>query len=230
MPKSDTEIPHLAFTHHRIGIHKDSDRSPTDTTAIPRRLAELQPVHDLSRLPPQERQASLGLACLEVANRQPDGELAQVYRERALQLLQTVRGHGNPAQETVINAALTRLMFDLEHEPIEPIALAAYRSPMLHGRERCDVLFVLADGHVGQGDPAGAVAFARELVTLRRRSIDWLLLADCERVTGGDNIRCLKMSVRINPHQPKVHRFLADYYRRSGDSDRASFHELRTSP
>ena len=47
MPRAPIDVPHLAFTHHRIGIHPpagDAGEAP------PRGPGVLQPFHDLSGL------------------------------------------------------------------------------------------------------------------------------------------------------------------------------------
>jgi Cytochrome c554 and c-prime len=47
MPRSPTEIPHLAFTHHRIGVHKQS--AETGKLLAANETADLTPVLDLKR-------------------------------------------------------------------------------------------------------------------------------------------------------------------------------------
>ncbi len=61
MPRGSTEIPHVAFTHHRIGRHS-APRSVVDR--IPDLVAE-----DDAGLAPLDRQRGLGLAHLEAAQR-----------------------------------------------------------------------------------------------------------------------------------------------------------------
>ena len=51
MPRGDTDIPHLAFTHHRIGLHTGKPKPP------PERLAALAPVDDVSRVSAVRRAA-----------------------------------------------------------------------------------------------------------------------------------------------------------------------------
>src|SRR5262249_24330641 len=57
MPRGDTDIPHVAFTNHRI-----VREAPRRTAEGAGRLPELVPTDDLSHLPPLDRQRNLGLA------------------------------------------------------------------------------------------------------------------------------------------------------------------------
>jgi len=61
MPKSATEVPHLAFTHHRIGIHPLA--KPATAVADQDLLV---PISDLSQLSDSDRERSLMLAKLQM--------------------------------------------------------------------------------------------------------------------------------------------------------------------
>src|SRR5262249_33643808 len=57
MPKSSVEVPHLAFTHHRIGLHLTAKKTDEQVAAT-----ALVPVLDLSHLSTIDQQWLLGLA------------------------------------------------------------------------------------------------------------------------------------------------------------------------
>ena len=59
MPASKVEIPHLAFTHHRIAIHPAAAVGVREDSPA---AAGLEPVLDISRLPTIDKQLLLGLA------------------------------------------------------------------------------------------------------------------------------------------------------------------------
>src|SRR5207247_1312553 len=83
MPRSDTDIPHFAFAHHRIGIHKQrpaADPGPGPASALRAFL-------DLSHLGEVDRQRSLGLAYAAVSLREKDAERVREYQKRAVALL-----------------------------------------------------------------------------------------------------------------------------------------------
>ncbi|HET6575102.1 MAG TPA: cytochrome c3 family protein [Fimbriiglobus sp.] len=225
MPTAPTEVPHLAFTHHRIGLHPPK-KAPQAASAG----AELRPFLDLSHLGEIDRQRSLGLGYLEAANRSKDRDRATRFRDQALRLLSDVHAAGlrDPAAEV----ALGRLRFELGLPGAAGHASAALTDPGLAGDDRCTALFLLADDHAAQGRHREAVAVLRELTRLRRHPVDWLLLADCEGALGHQAAReeALTTAARINPRLWKVHQYLAEQYRQRGDHERAAWHQERAVP
>lgn len=228
MPTSATEIPHLAFTHHRVGIHepREGTGSPSARTSV---LADLEPVLDHSRVGAIDRRRSLGLAYRKVADQSKDASLAERYRVRALKLLTKVRSEW--LRDGVVDAALAYLHFDLGLEGVVPLAEGALADGNLDAQDRCNVLFLIAESLARAGRHAEAIPKLRELTTLRRRSLQMLLLADCERAAGNPGfIQSLEGAVRINPRLWKVHKLLADHYRRRGEEERAEYHQKRAVP
>src|SRR5262249_54071034 len=63
MPSGDTDIPHIAFTHHRIGRHTTK---PAPAPA-PTRAPDLVATDDVARLPALDQQRNLGLAYVVAA-------------------------------------------------------------------------------------------------------------------------------------------------------------------
>jgi predicted CXXCH cytochrome family protein len=227
MPTSPTEIPHLAFTHHRIGIH---DRAATAKTA-PRRGSHgpgvLRPFGDLSRLGDIDRKRSLGLGYLEVANREHDEARAASYREEALQLLSVVRNAG--LRDPALDAGLARLHFDLRLAGASACAESALAQASLDGEDRCVALFLLADGQAEQGNHEEAIRTLRQLTRLRRHPEDWLRLAKYHAALGQEAVEteALEATVRINPRFWQVHEYLAERFRKQGDAKRAAWHQQR---
>jgi predicted CXXCH cytochrome family protein len=230
MPRSPTEIPHLAFTHHRIGIHARPPAAGAKVDEFAHGPGVLRPFLELTGLSDLDRKRSLGLGYLETANRQPDAARATVYGKRALESLTEVRAAGLP--DPAVDVALARLRFDMELGDYLPYAAGALSYPELAGPDRCTALFLVADTQALQGRHAEAAVALRQLVRLRRHSVDWLLLADCERALGHSqaSLDALHNAVRINPRLWKVHRNLAQHYRQQGDLERAAWHERRAAP
>jgi hypothetical protein len=227
MPTAPTEIPHLAFTHHRIGVH----RGPPVTTAAPATSGEgLRAVLDLSHLSETDRARSLGLGYLEAANRSKEPDRAARFREEGLRLLSGVREAG--LRDPAVEVGLGRLRFDLGLGGAGKHAVAALADPGLAGQDRCTALFLLADEYHTGGRNREAVEALHELTRLRRHPTDWLLLADCEGALGNQagKEEALESATRINPRLWKVHQYLAEQYRRRGDRDRADWHQQRAVP
>jgi hypothetical protein len=221
MPRSSTEIPHLAFTHHRIGIHREG---VVENAA---REDRVRPFLDLSRATEVDRKRSLGLALLEIANRHKDESRAAEYRAQAFDVLSDLHDAG--LQDGALEAALARLRFDMGMPGILTHARAALDAPDLVGQDRCTALYLLADEQARSGRHAEAAAALREVTMLRRHPADWLLLAQCERAVGNGPAAdiALESAVRINPHLSEVHRYLADKFAGQGDAARAAWHLRR---
>jgi predicted CXXCH cytochrome family protein len=224
MPQSPTEITHLAFTHHRIGI---PGRAPAGTEPAPSSADELVPFLDLSRLSKVDRQRSLGLAYQEAGDREQDFPRKARYHTRALELMTAARETG--LRDGWLDAGLARLRSDTRLGDVLPYAESALDDATLAGQERCNVLFLVAEARYGQHRVEEAAAALRELVELRRHPSDWLLLSDCERSLGHNDAaeKALDMAVRINPRLWQVHEHLAERYRQLGDAERAAWHQKR---
>jgi hypothetical protein len=129
MPRSPTDIPHLAFSHHRIGIHKASAK----TADPPVRVGLLQPFLPISpRVGTIDQMRSLGLAYMEAGNREKDPRRVKVQLDRAFQLLSEVRASG--LKDPFVEVGLARLRFDLGTGGVLEHADAALALPGLSAR------------------------------------------------------------------------------------------------
>jgi hypothetical protein len=223
MPQAPTEVAHVAFTHHRIGKKFDTTEAPAPKTA------ELHPVLPLPPMLEVDRNRSLGLAYLDTANRTHDPVLVRNYARLTLDLLEPLRTAG--LRDPLVDAGLANAQ---AHLKLDLLAYAddALASPDLPARERCAVMLDRAQLLAGKGQFPEAIKTLRQLVTLRRNALDWLTLADCERALGNTaaSIAAFETAVRINPRLWKVQRYLADYYRRTGDEKTAAWHAARAIP
>lgn len=224
MPSSPTDIPHLAFTHHKIGVHAKQ----TDAGLAAPAAAALKPVLDLSHLGSVERQRSLGLAYLDLGEKQKSPEMAAPYLHRALESLTAASESGlrDPAQfasTEVIRFLLFRSAPEKE---------AALTHPSLSVPERCTALYVLAHSNILEGRYPAALTHLLQLTSLRRNAADWLLLAGCRQALGepAAAIAALEQAVRINPRLWQAHHQLAEYYRQLGNRERTAWHERRAVP
>src|SRR5262249_35006609 len=88
MPRGDTDIPHVAFTHHRIGKHSSAaPAAPADTGRMP----ELRPIPDVSHLSSVDQQRNLGLAYLSLLGFHDTAPAhVPLFKARARALLEAV--------------------------------------------------------------------------------------------------------------------------------------------
>ena len=226
MPKSPTEIPHLAFTHHRIGIHNDqsNDRGPKSEDA------ELKPFLDLSRFSSADQKRSLGLGYLEAAAREKDRTAAERLRTRARDFLAEIDAKG--MRDGGLQAGLARARLELDEGDALTKARDALEQPGLLAHDRCLSLFITAELEAQRNRHREAAIALRELTQLRRHQGDWMRLAECERALGNRaamDVAYLN-AVRANPRLWKVHQHLAEQFERQGDPKRAEWHRVRAVP
>jgi hypothetical protein len=223
MPTSPTEIPHLAFTHHRIAVHRPQ-AAPAAFARVP---AGLRAFTDLSRFPEIDRQRSRGLAHVEAANRAASAARGRGHIMQGLDLLSAASSAG--LNDPAVDTTLARVRFDLGLAGVLPLADSALRHPDFVGQDRCTALFLRADALAAAGNHADALVALRELTQLQRHSTHWLLTADCERRLGNEAAwaDALTTAVKITPRLWKVHQALAEYHARKGSADRAAWHRAR---
>jgi tetratricopeptide (TPR) repeat protein len=222
MPRGDTDIPHVAFTHHRIGLH--GKRPPR---AAPARIPELVPTDDISRLSPIDQKRNLGLAYLLVFQNPEYARHADVARERARELLEEVRAEGMRDDEA--SGGLAEIWFKK----------GDFKRAAEHAREtleagtsveaRARALLILASCEMQQRNFEPARVALEELVRLRRNAEDWRLLGLCylELDRGSLALPALEKAQSIRPYRPTVHLGLELAYRQKGDFARAAEHQAK---
>jgi hypothetical protein len=218
MPRGDTEIPHVAFTHHRIGRH-----SPAPVAGH-QRIAELVPMDDVSHLPALERQRNLGLAYAEVARNERYHALAGAYRERARSLLETVRGAG--LREGVTAQALALLYHNTDSLRASAYAREALEATDLPVDERAVALQILAYAELKDENHRAAGSLLEELVTVRHFADDWRRLGVSHLKQNQPRLAlpALQKALAIRPSRYQVHAALAEAYQQLGEGRRASEH------
>ncbi len=216
MKRGDTDIPHIAFTHHRIGLH--GTKQPT----APDRVPDLVPIEDVSGLSDTDRERNLGLAYLIVSRKSP---YAQPFRERARQHLENVRAEGLHDAETALGLAE---LYNAE----DPTLAAAFAKETLEEKDapanvRALALMVLGNGAVQGSNFRAAIGPFEELIRMRRAGGDWRQLGLCY-LREGDPAKArpvLEQALSIRPTDPAIHRWLAEAYLKLGAGDRAQEHQ-----
>jgi hypothetical protein len=227
MPSSATDIPHLAFTHHRVGIHDQPPSKEKASIESDNRPGVLTPFLDLSKLSDIDQNRSLGLGYLDLAIHEDNTTKREQYQRQALTLLSEVHAAG--LNDGVTDASLASLCFDLELDGALPFAQSALTFSDLGGMERSNALFLIADAHFRKGRYTDARDALLTASRLRRHSVQWLLKAECEKALGNpDGIEeALQMAVRINPRLVNIHQHLAEHFERKGNHERAAWHRRR---
>jgi hypothetical protein len=221
MPRGDTEIPHLVFTHHRIGRH--AAHAPEEPTRVP----ELVPLSAIDHLPVWERQRNLGLAYLEISQDPVHALHADALRRRAQVELEAVVAAG--LREGDIAAGLAETYWRHDSERVRGYAKEALVAPNLPAESRTRALFMLASTEMQDGHYPAASAVFEELVRLRRYADDWRLLGFCyfEQDQPRQALAALEHALAIRPYRHTTHLGLADVYRRLGDPKRSQEHTAK---
>jgi tetratricopeptide (TPR) repeat protein len=225
MPASPTDIPHIAFTHHRIGIHERgaAAKEPPELS----KAVDLVALSDVSWQTPADRNRSLGGAYLELSKREEGIRFRDQYQQRAYLLL--VEAWDAGLREPDLAADLAHLATVLGERGAEEYARFVLEAPNAPGPVRVNGLLAQANWHARQGRYDEAIAAVREVTGLRRVAGDWALIGQFELLRGrqAEATVALEKSVAIDPMQVDVRRQLIANYWREGNTERAQWHEAR---
>ena len=219
MPASGTEVPHVAFTHHRIGRHEE-----ITPTAGKRTVPRLAPLQDLTERPEEEQQRSLGLACLEMHRRAASRTAGRTpFQDQAYELL---HGLSPELRDEAVEAGLAEL--ELRLGLLDRAEERASRLVNDDGIEptagvRSTVRNVLAELALQRQDFETARTHFRELTRLRFNARDHFYLGFCEDQCGDAEAAVLSLqnSLRIEPVQEGSGDVLAGILERLGRADEA---------
>jgi hypothetical protein len=225
MPQGATDVPHVAFSHHRIAVHERPASNPSRPKAPEGTGTDLRPFRDYAALGEMDRKRGLGLAFLVLADKNHPGRAAQ-FQDQAFKLLAAVHSAG--LRDPVLQVALARLRYQ-QGQSGTALAVRALDFPDIAGTERANALSIVASELLNRKHYKDALAGFQDLVTLRRNAGDWLMLAECQNGLGNSaaTVQALEMALRINPRLRDARRLLVEHYRRRGDEQRAAWHELR---
>ncbi|HEV3146567.1 MAG TPA: multiheme c-type cytochrome [Gemmataceae bacterium] len=223
MPRGNTDIPHVAFTHHRIGRHAETPEP------VSQRVPELVPIGDVSRLSELDQKRNLGLAYLSLLT-SSDTQPAQAvtFRQRARELLQFV--DKSNLRDGPTAAGLAALAWnDKDFPAAAAFARKALETNDLRAEEHADVLLIQANCSIQEKRYDRAIETLTELIKLRRYSGDWRLLGMCylEQADLPKALAAFRQALAIRPWRADVHLGLEQVYRRMGDErSAAQEHEL----
>ena len=218
MPTVDTDIPHVAFTHHRIGMHAAGDteiKTPGSSRSQPPQLVSLD---DLTPLPQSEQQRDLGLAYFGLAQREQDPQLIPYYRYQAMKLLESA--YAEHRFDPPVTAALSRFSQALNQpEAAAHFAAETLQSGRVDPKSRINSLTFMAHYDFENRRFAAARATIDQLLKFRRFAGDWELSGRC-RLQSGDIAGAagdFRHAIEINPFEPGVHVRLAEACEQLGD-------------
>lgn len=232
MPVGPTEIIHLAFTHHRIGIHTDQPDVPQPSEVA----VELEPVHDISTLGEIDHQRAFGLAYYDHA--WLDGGVSlegELLKARSYLLDARERG----LRDGQVDAALAQIAVFAGNGSAVELATAALQDPLLPSDPRSGALSLLASRFAASGSYGAAATPLEELLKLRRNAPNWIQMGNLQirRKNYAAAIQAFEQAVAVDPRQIEAHRTLAQLYEAIGKASEAQrqsaiadrFEQIRTA-
>lgn len=219
MPRVSTDIPHFAFTHHRIGIHAEEQSSSGGET----RASEIQliPVGDVSHLPAAERQRLEGLAFHELSEMAQDPDSGRKYARRAMRLLNDLKERG--MSDSDVDAALSRMLLPSDRMRARELAAEVLEDALAEPDRRATALYIRGSTAFEEGRPDDARDLLRELTQIRHHGQVWHMLSVCELQRGDITAarEAAETAVRLSPQSVEALLQLARVYDRSGERNRA---------
>ncbi len=224
MPQVPTAIPHIAFTHHRIGIHRETD-SESELTPSEGRLV---PFGNVSHLSDTEQQRYLALAYAELADKQKDPELAKGYRAKSFQLMKELETRCYAKGDGDLLAMLARFAWESEQPAVAAqYANEAMASPDVSVGPRVNSLLVAGDSFLQLRRSPESLPYFEKLVQLRRRSQDWYLLGIAQYQSGqkAAGIKSIEHAGEIQPFRVDLHQTLSEMLEVAGRPIEAASHQ-----
>jgi tetratricopeptide (TPR) repeat protein len=222
MPRGDTDVPHVAFTHHRVGLHKAGGPAPAAGT-----IPDLVAIAEGPAWSEIDRKRNLGLAHLEVYREPAYAQYGDVFRERAKELLEAVYDVGLREAETC--QALAEIYSRDDLARASDYAKQALTCRDILPDARAGALTVLAYAEMQEKRFETAAEFFEQLTQLRRYADDWRLLGVCylELSQPKKALMALDKSLAIRPSRHATHAAAAEACRRLGDQARAADHDQK---
>lgn len=203
MPKKGSEVPHTAFTHHRIGMHVENG-NPNEV------IAGLTPVLNTSDLSQSVLDRCEALAKFQVMQEEPGESDFRNYGMDAARALITLKNAGkDDADSNTILALLARsqqqpsIATDLAEEVV-----SKEKTP---SRAKIEAVRLLAQLAYQRRDYAKAITYYEQLTSYAQEPVDHFYLGICHQNAGNSSaaIKSLKRTVEIAPNYIDAHRLLS---------------------
>ena len=226
MPRGPTEIPHFAFTHHRIGIHKPA--SPEKTSSTP----ELVVIPGTPAVASVDEVRNRGLGYLQFSDAPGQATHAAAHRAKATQLLRQAQRDGLLDPE--VDAALARLNWGVDPQQTLQHAHAVLSVEEQSPEALATACFTLGATYYALDRPADALPWLTRTASLRPTADVFIMLTDC-LAYGGDKVAAVEAARRaceLAPDRPRYCQQLIESLSAAGavaeaDALRPRFEELK---
>ncbi|MDA9777948.1 multiheme c-type cytochrome [Rubripirellula sp.] len=219
MPKLGSEVPHTAFSHHRIGIHRKNS-SPNEV------IAGLTPVLNTSGIPQASLQRCEALAKFQVMQEDPTSTDFKDYgTDAARKLIQLKNAQKDDADSNTVLALLARsqqqpgIATDLAQEVV-----SKENTP---SRAKIEAIRLLAQLAYQRRDYSKAIGYYQQLTTYAQEPVDYFFLGISQQNAGKseDAILSLMRTVELAPNYVEAHRLLSAILKNSQRIAESEKHE-----
>jgi len=226
MPTTPTDLPHFTFTHHRVGIYDSALVAPSEDLPAE---GTLVPVHEVERLDRSERQLSLGLAALELAERHKSSPSAVHYRKRGRETILQLAADGYLNEDMAV--VLARSFYEVGNYPASEELAKKFLSQNLASPTKLNLLETQAQAAMQAQRFADAIPVFRQLTQARYEPSDWVALGVCleKQQQLHEAIRAVDKALEIDPANGLAHQFLATLLEQAGRSEEAAKHQKMSS-
>lgn len=218
MPKKETEMPHTALTHHRIGLHNSNELAPQPVVG-------LTSVLDISHLSESDRKRCEAIAKFQIAQEQPENPNFSNYANESVKSLIEIKNTGKAdADSNTVLALLARTQRQSAiAKQIAAEVVAAEKKP---SRPRIEALRLLAQLSYQQRDFSSAAKHYRELVQYQSEPFDHFQLGIAEQNSGDSTkaVAALRKAIELSPTYVEAHRVLAAILKSQGNLNEANLH------
>ena len=208
MPKAATEVPHLAFTHHRVAIHPVRDESAAVSNSD-----ALIPLSDLSGFSEADRKRLLALARLQLfLVHRLDFQGAPAGPEVFREIDEMLRDLPNDVVDTQVEVARAEFKFRRgDMRGAEQSATRALNRDDIRSEEAVNLLEALGNFEFSQNRFEEARRRFVKLARLRCNAQDWFHLGVCENECGRTDaaIHALEKARELAPDQSEIYLALA---------------------
>lgn len=216
MPRGPTEIPHFAFTHHRIGIHTSSPASPKTEGD------ELVPLPGSPAIGPLEEIRNRGLSYLQLSDATEHADRIMEYRSRAKYLLRQFQEKNGPP-DPAVSAALSRLYWGGDRQQLLKHAKAAVEMDNASPDAWTTACFMLGVVNYELNQPAEARRWLERTARLRPTAEVYTMLSDCLDFAGETPaaVVAARRACELAPDRPRYLQLLIDLLNKTGAIDEA---------
>ncbi len=219
MPRGDTDIAHIAFTHHRIGLH--SKQKPAERTRMPK----LVPMESVGHLTDLDQRRSLGIAMMEASLSSSFPEsIRSAFRENAKPLLDGVYAEGMRDAETL--RLLTDLYTSTDRQRAGTFATQSLELKDSPLHTRVSALMWLSNRDMQDGEVHSAIARLQDVNRRTNSSAGWRFLAIChlQQNQPAKALAALEKALALKPYSAATQATLAETYRQLDRPDLAQEH------